>query len=248
VKPCRFYQRPINRGVVSLAGSEARHIATVLRLGVGDEVELFDGAGTIAQARIERVANRCVEIRVEEARVVSPRTSGRIIIAASLAKGERFDGLIGKCTKLGVDHICPVIFERTVKKSEGKHVLARFEKLAVSAAKQSGRLFLPLIEAPVRLAEMVAKLQAAYPDASWLLGDWSDQAGSLAGREWDRRDVIAFIGPEGGMTESEKNLLMNSSARPVCLAQTVLRVETAAVSFAAILGAQRLAKEMEVPC
>lgn len=229
--------------MVSLAGSEARHIATVLRLGVGDEIELFDGAGTIAHARIERVVNRCVDLEVQEVRRVLPRSSGRMIIAASLAKGERFDWLIGKCTELGVDHICPVVFERTVKKSAGKNVLSRYEKLAVSAAKQAGRLYLPIIEPPLRLPDMVEKLQVNYPDAGWLLGDWSNQANSLVGREWDGRDVIAFIGPEGGVTESEKELLVNSRTRPVCLAPTILRVETAAVSFAAILGAQRLAKE-----
>lgn len=240
MKQWRFFQRPIKTGLVTLTGSEARHIAMVLRLGSGDVVELFDGAGARSQATIQSVGPRRVDLEVQEVDSVLPITQGRVIIAAGLAKGERFDWLIGKCTELGVDHICPIIFERTVKKSQGKNVLARYENLAIAAAKQSGRLFLPTIDPPMPLAERVANLQTVYPDADWLWGDWSDEAVSLAERPWDNRDVVSVIGPEGGLTESEWQFLLESSARPTRVAQTILRVETAAMSFAAILASQRL--------
>ena len=243
MKQWRFYQRPINPGLFSLVGSEARHIATVLRLRVGEQIELFDGAGASAAATIERLEPRRVDLQVQEIHSVLPRTSGRIIIVAGVAKGERFDWLIGKCTELGADHICPIIFERTVKKSQGNQVLARYEKLTIAAAKQSGRLFLPIMESPMNLTDGVAKLQSVYPDADWLLGDWGDQADSLAQRQWDHRDVIGVVGPEGGLTDKERFFLIDLSARPTRLAQTILRVETAAISFAAILASQRLAAE-----
>jgi 16S rRNA (uracil1498-N3)-methyltransferase len=167
----------------------------------------------------------------------------KIIIASSIAKGERFDWLISKCTELGVDRICPVIFEWTVKQAKGETILKRYENLTIAAAKQSQRIFLPRIDNPCPFTESLSALQKELPGAEILFGSPSSKASPLIGQNFAaQKDTIAFIGPEGGMTEQEEQLLREAGGREVRLTDTILRIETAAVCFASILAAERLTK------
>ena len=226
-----------------LSGSEAHHLARVRRIGAGETVTLFDGAGTRACGRVLNIGPQSVEIEVETLETLPARRQGRIVIAASIAKGERFEWLISKCTELGVDRIYPVWFERTVKKTNPEKAVLRYEKLALAAAKQSGRLFLPQIDNPSPLPAVADRLKADHRHAYWLLGSLSPQAPSLANRTPSESDVLVFVGPEGGMTQAEEELLNRCGARAVRLTDTILRVETAAITFAALLTAQRQAQE-----
>ncbi len=235
----RFYRNPLNKSAAELAGSEAHHAASVRRLGKGDKVELFDGAGTLAVATITAVTNRKVSLKIDDLKVLPRPERPKIIIAAGIAKGERFDWLIGKATELGVDRICPVIFERTVKQPKNPKIADRWLNIAISAAKQCRRVFLPQIDSPTPLSKAIELLKVDYPEARLLLGSLEPDSKPLAGQSFTERDCIAFIGPEGGLTEQERTLLQNHGTEPVRLAEAVLRVETAALALAAVLSAQR---------
>lgn len=239
MKELRFFCSPIKTPLVELSPAEAHHMIRVCRLKVGDTIELFDGAGTLAEATIAELARRRVQLKVEKIRHTSPPSSNQIIIAASLAKSQRFDWLIGKCTELGVDRICPIIFERTVKLAQGKNITQRFEILALAAAKQSRRIFLPRIDPPALLSAALEMLKNDYPAGRILLGSLSERAQHLLESLPENGDVIAFIGPEGGLTEEEEYLLRAGGAAEVRLTDTTLRIETAAVAFTAILAVQR---------
>ena len=237
----RFFVRPINAGTVRLAGREARHLAAVRRLAPGDTVSLFDGRGRLASATIERVSSTSVQLHVENVEETKPTPENRIVLAAAVAKGERFDWLVSRCTELGVDHLCPVLFERTVKRPGSANLLRRYERLAIEAAKQCGRLYLPRIDSPCELLELMGSLKSDYPRAMWLMGCLSAEATSLMALDWSGRDVVVFVGPEGGFSPDERTLLADHQARRVRLTGTTLRVETAAVAFCSILSAQRQA-------
>ncbi len=239
VKRYRFFCRPINMPVIELVGIEARHLSTVLRLNIGDEVEVFDGAGALACATITGLHRDRVTLTVDSVQRRPQPGRGQIVIAASIAKGERFDWLIGKCTELGVDRIMPVLYERTVKQSRNPRTTERWENLIIAAAKQCRRLFLPRIDPPQSLSVALQTTKNDYPQGHILLGSLNAQAPSLISQKFDLSDVIAFVGPEGGLTEKEQDLLENSGTQPVCLTDTTLRIETAAIAFAAILTAQR---------
>lgn len=238
----RFYCRLTNDPVVLPEGTEAHHLISVLRLKKGQQVQLFDGAGRLALAQIAEIRGKTVELRIEELKTTPPRTAGRIIIAASIAKADRFDWLIAKCTELGVDRICPCIFEHTVKQAHNPKIIARWQNIAVSSAKQSEGLFLPVIDGPAVFAEITKRLRADYPKGIFLYGDFSPQAGSLAGLQTCGADIVAFVGPEGGFTEQEKLFFGDNNIQPARLTDTVLRIETAAIAFAAILASRRDAK------
>ncbi len=235
----RFYCNPLNEPAAELVGPEAHHAASVRRLGKGDKIELFDGAGTLAVATITAVSNRKVALKIDDLKILPRPERPKIIIAAGIAKGERFDWLIGKATELGADRICPVIFERTVKQPKNPKILDRWLNIAISAAKQCRRVFLPQIDSPTQLPKAIELLKVDYPEARFLLGSPDPDSKPLAGQSFTERDCIVFIGPEGGLTEQEQALLRNHGTEPVRLAQAVLRTETAALAFAAILSAQR---------
>ncbi len=234
----RFYCGVINRPVAELSGAEARHLAQVLRLAAGDKVELFDGKGTVAVAVIEIASGKKVTLQIEDWKVFE-RPKSQIILTVSVAKGERFDWLIEKCTELGVDGIVPVLFERTVKQPKNPKIVERWNNIAMAAAKQCRRVFLPQIDKPLVLAEAIESLKKDYLQAQLLFGGLSENSKSVLQCGFAGKDVIAFVGPEGGLTDEEEMLLRENGAKEVRLTDTVLRIETAAVAFATILVLQR---------
>lgn len=240
MKRHRFYCRPITKPITELTGSEARHASTVLRHKVGDRVELFDGAGTLAQAEIQTLTAHRITLAIQALQTLVRPNRCQVVIACSLAKGERFDWLISKCTELGVDRICPVRFARTVKLARGEKVTERYVKLAIVSAKQSERLFLPRIDRAESLKQSLENLTSESSETSLLYGSPNPNAPSLLLQEDDVSQIlIVFIGPEGGLTPEEEQLLNEHGAREVRITDTVLRIETAAVAAAAILCTRR---------
>ena len=234
----RFYCENIVGNTIELVGDEASHLINVMRLKAGDQIELFDGKGTLAQAVIAGTKKKSAQLQIENIDTTPPRTEKRVIIAASIAKGQRFDWMISKCTELGTDHIVPIICDRTVKLAKGSKAGDRLSKLALSAAKQCKRLFLPTISQPQKLTEAIGNLKADYPDARLIFGGLTANTVPISSIPTDC-DTIAIIGPEGGFTDQEHNFLTENAAIPIKLTDTVLRTETAAVTIASILCTQR---------
>ena len=236
-----FYYSPITSDIVSIEGPEFKHITKVMRLNVDDYVKLFDGNGTAASGKIIEITKNSVQIQPENIEILSnPNDQGPIIIAASVAKKDRFEWLISKCTELGVDHIFPVIFERTVKQpGNEKKLLERYNLLALNAAKQCQRLFLPKIDSPATLEQTLDKIRKNYSNTTLLTGSLDNNAEKIDKAYQANTPFAALIGPEGGMTNDEINYLENNGSMPVKLTSTILRIETAAIAFASILCTMR---------
>ena len=239
MKVARFYCESIEGPVVLLGGEQGHHLIHVMRARAGSTVEIFDGKGTVARATVVDVGRKVVSLKIESSETFSPPSAGRVIIAASIAKAHRFEQLITQCSELGAEHIAAVVFARTVKLAAGKNAGLRYSKLAIAAAKQSSRIFLPEITGPDSLEKTLAQLKDRYPDAEIIFGSFSESAIPAAKAAGQASDIIAFIGPEGGMTEDEEQLLIASGGVGAKLTDTVLRIETAATAFAAILCASR---------
>ncbi len=235
----RFYCEKIAKPITEITETEAHHIASVMRHAKDQTVELFDGKGSLAQATIESINPKKVTCRIEQLQTIKKPNRPRIIIAVSIPKGERFDWMIKKCTELGVDRITPVIFERTVKQPKNTKAKERWLHLTIAAAKQCHRIFLPEIDTPLTLAEAIVKLTGDYPKAEILAGAVNEKSAGLIDYEPAGNDMIAFIGPEGGMSEQEEQLLKENGAKTVRLNENILRIETAAIAFASILAARR---------
>lgn len=234
MRTVRFYCKSIEETSV-LDPVESNHLARVLRLPTGAAVELFDGQGTLAEGVVEQIDRKQVTIRTTNIQRHSPRQHGRIILAVSFAKGQRFDWMVEKCTELGVDHIAAVQFDRTVKLGKASAV-ERLEKITLSAAKQSKRLFLPRLTGPARMKETAALLTDDYPGSTLLWGDPDGKSLSMSSQAENLKDTIVFIGPEGGFTQTELDFLQTIGAHSARINPNVLRVETAAVAFCALLS------------
>lgn len=235
----RFFCPDLSSPNVQLDSSESHHLVHVLRLKTGDIVELFDGMGRLASGRVSSICKDEVSLTVTKVLSFPPPVC-KIILAVSMPKANRFDFLVEKCTELGVDHIIPVLFERTVKLSK-ESSLVRYEKIAVSAAKQSGRVFLPRMSGPWPLSKAIEYIQIEYPQAAWIYGEPSCEQSVQSGlrRTEDLpsgKNVVCLVGPEGGFTDEEKTTLQSLGASSIQINPNVLRIETAAVAFGAILS------------
>ena len=235
----RFYCERIKGDSVELDQVDSHHLMHVMRLGAGSNVELFDGKGTLAKATVAKASRKRVRVDIDIVKAVEPRTTGRVIIAAAIAKAHRFDLIISKCTELGADCIVPVIFERTVKQPAGSSVVERYKKLSIAAAKQCGRIFLPEIVRPSSLDDSLEYVKGRFPGAKAVFGGFGPDAVSVGSVIDTKYDILAFIGPEGGMTDNEEKKLQDFGAVKVGLTETILRTETASIAFAALLCAAR---------
>jgi len=246
MRTIRCYCRSLNGPSVSVDSSQAHHLRDVLRLGLGGRVELFDGAGATATGRVQSIDRNRITFEIGPVHRVPPRTTGRVVLAVSLPKATRFDDIITRCTELGVDHIAAVRFDRTVKRGGGAAGGERWHRLIVGAAQQCGRVFLPRLTGPDDFESTIAALGADYPRARWLFGGLSEQA--MPWRQVEQTlaegadqassgllDMVAFIGPEGGLTDAEQQILRSRGAMETALTRTILRVETATIALGALM-------------
>lgn len=243
-----FYCEQITSGAVELDERERRHALTVLRLAPPAAITLFDGRGTVAAAELRagETPDRARRRNVAVSAVISsidmrarPTPALTIIVAA--CKGPRLDTLVEKCTELGVDRLVFAHFERSVVRLAPGHA-DKLRDTAIAACKQSRNAWLPAIETG---AALPAVLDAGRGTA--LLAAHVDRVGAsvaVAVRELARSKAPAVfvIGPEGGLAPDEVELLRTLGARFVRLADTVLRVETAAIAVAAHWSAGRLSE------
>ncbi len=239
MKVGRFYCGCLDGASVVLDGVESHHLLHVMRGGVGAKVELFDGKGVLVRGVVTEASRKRVVVEIESREIFAERGNGRVIIAAAVAKGQRFDLIVAKSTELGADCIVPVIYERTVKQAEGSSVVDRYRKLSIVAAKQCGRIFLPEIVAPCTLEGCLEYLEGSYPHFKGVFGGFGEGAVAVSSVFDGVSDIAAFIGPEGGMTLDEEKKLEESGVVKVRLTDTILRTETASIAFASILCALR---------
>ncbi len=219
-------------GVLDLDGDEAAHLARVLRLRPGDAVEVFDGAGGSAAARIESCSRHGVRIRIDEVRCSPPPAFEGVLVQA-LPKGEKKDLIVQKAVELGLGRLVFVESERSVARLAGEGASRRDERwrrIAIGAAKQCRRDRLPRIEAAPDVATALASVRAgprvlceALPGARPLRDVLREAAAAGAA------SVVLFVGPEGGYSPAEIRMILDSGACAASLGPSVLRTETAAL-------------------
>ena len=238
----RYYvETPITGPQARLVGGEAHHLSNVMRAKPGQAVILFDGSGAEFEARIETVGRSevtlCVVARVEAVR----ESKRRLTLAVSLPKGERQRWLVEKATELGVARIVPLMTARSVAQPVAA-ALARLRRAVVEASKQCGRNRLMEIGEAQRWSDFVhcAPTAATRWVAHRSLTDERQFAGdgpiAILPRTQPanaQREVVVAIGPEGGFTEEEVAIALETGWRQLDLGPRILRVETAAVAVAA---------------
>ncbi|HXM35113.1 MAG TPA: 16S rRNA (uracil(1498)-N(3))-methyltransferase [Pyrinomonadaceae bacterium] len=245
----RFYApvEAFSADYVTLAAAEARHLRDVLRLGPGDEICVFDGEGREFQCVIEESRRDWANLRlIEEVSAARPESPLDLTLAIALLKGEKFDLVVQKATELGVTRIQPVVTQRgdvRLRDEQDAKRVTRWQRIALEAAKQSGRARVPEVAAPVSFSSLVEGRSspvstAAENDAHLLM--FSERDGQPLAEVFKPLGAIslpftALVGSEGGWTDEEIAHARAAGWGIVTLGGRVLRAETAAITVVVLL-------------
>jgi 16S rRNA (uracil1498-N3)-methyltransferase len=223
-----FVPEPIVASRITLTGDEARHLTSVMRAKVGDEVTLFDGSGAEFIACIAAIGKHAVELDVAQRHEADRELPFDLTLAVALPKGDRQKWLVEKATELGVTRIVPLVTTRGVAQPVDA-ALERLRRGVIEASKQCGRNRLMEIAEPQSVSACVA---STPQDAVRL---WADPTGKpLSGLQpAGASQIHCAIGPEGGFTLEETATAKKSGWRLVSLGPRILRIETAALMLAA---------------
>jgi 16S rRNA (uracil1498-N3)-methyltransferase len=226
----RILAPKVTLGQVQLGSAEAHHLRDVLRLGPDSQIEVFDAAGNRGVARILTATPAGVTLEIIE--MLPAQASGfSLTIAAAIPKGPRADWMIEKLSELGVDTFIPLATARAVVLPRGSEKQQRWLRLATESARQSARAGVMKIGPLTELQSILSQSppdQLAYlslePNAQPLINFLKSSPPTLA----------LLIGPEGGWTREETTLFHNARIPALTLTQSTLRIETAAITAAAI--------------
>jgi 16S rRNA (uracil1498-N3)-methyltransferase len=204
---------------VDLAGAPAHYLLNVLRLNVGAELLLFDGASGEWQGKIVLVRKGRAVVTIER-RTREPETIPDVWLAFAPVKRTQTDWLVEKATELGAARLMPVITQRTIVE---RVKLDRLEAIAIEAAEQCGRTRLPEIAEPLPLTRF---LEAN--DRRLYFAD--ESGGEPAATAFKPGAATILTGPEGGFTDEERAAIRATpNAIPISLGPRILRAETAAL-------------------
>ncbi len=221
----RFYiAAPLSLGQHALPEEQAHYIGRVLRHGVGDAVQLFDGSGQEYLGQLIEVGKKSVRVELTEQLPGQPDSPLRVHLGQGLSRGERMDWAIQKATELGVAEITPIVSERCevrLKDERADKRLAHWQQVAISACEQCGRSTVPVIHPPQLLVDWLAQVEA---ELKLVLHPVAEPLVSHA-----KPASLAFlIGPEGGLNDNEVSQAVAAHFQAARLGPRVLRTETAA--------------------
>jgi 16S rRNA (uracil1498-N3)-methyltransferase len=217
---------------VELTDTAAHYLGNVLRLGPGMALRLFNGDGNEYDAVIDAVNKQRVVVRLGAASQPATESALTTVLGLGISRGERMDYAIQKSTELGVSAIVPLFTEHCEVKLQGERLDKRqshWQQVAISACEQSGRVKVPLVHAPVTLAEWLPTVTTSLR----LVLD-HEESGSLAGTR-PADGVTLLIGPEGGLAPAEIALAKSCGFNGIALGNRVLRTETAPVAALSVL-------------
>lgn len=228
----RLYCPSLLVGTIELSREESHHAADVLRLRIGQRVLVFDGTGAEATGTIARADKHATRVQVDDITHRPFETARRVTLAVAMPKTHRQGYLIEKCTELGCAAIWPIAAARSVTKPSST-AAAKWQRRAIEASKQSGRSWVPVVEASQSLEQSLSRAKDFDLAAMADMSAKNEHLGSWLTKNPAAKTLIVWIGPEGGWTDDERKAATEAGVSPVELGPTILRTETAAVAVCA---------------
>ncbi len=215
--------------LLTLNEETSKHIIQVLRMGVGKQLHLTDGKGSLLLAEIINDNRKKAGVKIIQSTFIA-KPGKKISLAVSLVKNNsRFEWLLEKLTELGVTEIVPLVCERTEKQ---QFRYERMKGILISAMLQSQQVWLPVLHDPVKLKTFMA---SANQHQKFIGHCEDDKPLKLLTDSGPFSEAVILIGPEGDFSAAEINAAIANNFVPVSLGNTRLRTETAAIAAAVIL-------------
>lgn len=214
---------------ITLPPDESKHAAKVLRMTVGDQLEIVNGTGMVFTGEISSNEPQKVVVAKIDLRKIEPDKYHFHIAIAPTKSNDRFEWFLEKATELGVHEITPLLCENSERKQIKPE---RFNRIIVGAMKQSKRLFLPKLNALTSFEDFVklhphGLIAHCYEEEERNTSIYREL--QLDINRWKDKNTPVLIGPEGDFTINEVQLALKNEYQAVTLGKTRLRTETAGV-------------------
>ncbi|MBR6633159.1 MAG: 16S rRNA (uracil(1498)-N(3))-methyltransferase [Clostridia bacterium] len=223
--------------VIEIKGDDAHHISKTLRMKVGDALTVTSSDGMDYLCLIDAFTPDAVMLTVQEVIPSHVESDIKISVFQALVKGDKMETVIQKSVELGASEIYPVSAERSVMKLDSageRKKLERWNKIALEAAKQCGRGFVPTVHNVISFEECVRKMSER--DVSFFcyeLAEGKTVKDVIGGKSFS--SVGFYIGPEGGVAPKEAELARSHGIEAVSLGKLILRTETAGPAVLSML-------------
>ncbi len=232
----KFFVEPsqIKEDYVLIEGQNLNHIKNVLRLEIQDSITINDRQGNDYKCIIDAITHEHIHASILSKHLSDTEPAVDVTLFQPLIKGEKMEWVIQKAVELGVHRIITLDTERCVVKLEGakkiQSKVERWNKIAESAAKQSGRGAIPEVVAPMSFKQAVDSVQATHTPA--IIPYEKARGTSLRQvlQQEAHKCFALFIGPEGGFTEGEIDYAVAHGVQAVTLGRRILRSETASIA------------------
>ncbi|MFA6118693.1 MAG: RsmE family RNA methyltransferase [Parachlamydiales bacterium] len=210
---------------ISVDGSEAVHIRTIMRKNIDDLIEVINGSGNLAIARITDIKKDAVKASIENV-FFEERKKQKIVLIQALLRSQKLELILEKCTELGCSEFWFFNSKNSDEINLSQNKLDRMNLILISAIKQCGSLYLPTIKVFDSLNEI------ENTDGIFYYGDVDANAKRLINQyEKTDKDIFIIIGPEKGFSKEDVNYIkQNLKAIAVKLNGNILRAETAAIA------------------
>ena len=230
----RSFNGKISDGIAYITGADARHIALSLRMRVGENIIVcLDGIDYFCE--LDTINPDSVTARVISSSPCEAESDIRLHLFQAVPKGEKAEMIVQKSVELGVFDITFMLTERCISRPDEKSFakkLNRYERIALEAAKQSGRGIVPKVYGMVTL-EQAADAALSYDSTVWCYEKGGAAFSSLGLRSGT--DIALLIGSEGGFSDAEAEMLSQRGLTPVGMGKRILRCETAPLAAASII-------------
>lgn len=238
-----FFVSPdqVKDGCIRLEGPDVNHMKNALRMKPGEKVLISDGTGKDYICRVKEFEAGSAKAWIEAVNEEGRELPSRIWLFQGLPKSDKMELIIQKAVELGVSCVVPLATKNAVVKLDGKKEAAkraRWQAIADSAAKQSGRSVLPRVMEMMNLREAFDFLE--QEKFALRLIPYEHEAGMEGCRQElsciaPGQEIAVFIGPEGGFDEGEIELALKKGVRPISLGKRILRTETAGLAILSVI-------------
>lgn len=236
-----FFVTPqqVKEETIWIEGTDVNHIKNVLRMKIGEELQISDGNNKKYLCEIVSMTSDEVHVQIKEELQSDTELPSKIYLFQGLPKSDKMELIVQKAVELGAYEIIPVATKRAVVKLDDKKAAKKVERwnsIAEGGAKQSGRNVIPQVKRVMSYKEAIQyakdldvvlipyELAEGMPETRQIIS--SIQPGQSVG---------IFIGPEGGFETAEVEYAIENGAKAITLGKRILRTETAGLTTLSIL-------------